>query len=417
MSELNANGAGNNQAVQSPGGKVSVPRDARDKLFANSIRLSLGHLKRDKQRTDLKEIYVAMCEKFGDSSPEVKGITGIAPNVDLTWIIAYGKITNGFVSKVPKGMVSKVIKLNKCDIMIEDAMVEASVYVSARKEEARLAQVKAIRDMTFRIQGLPLDVNQKELFKVLKDLGFDIDDMDKIKQMYDNFDGQLVRNGIVMFRVSCNDEGRGENAKLMGEHSIQLDDVIWKIKINCFGFCIGCKKEGHKINECKELPVVIKTCFFCKKNGHVKKDCPAFLDKKANTTCYKCRLKGHYSNDCTNSPMKWNMDLESFPDLVVDAAKTKLNYTVETNEPNEIEKEKVPGIDGLAGLFDEPDALAVTSASATESNNKRMNSSPLSNSMEHKKQNFHNDDSMSVDGSMNENGHMGDRLDDDHAKK
>ena len=215
MSELNANGAGNNQAVQSPGGKVSVPRDARDKLFANSIRLSLGHLKRDKQRTDLKEIYVAMCEKFGDSSPEVKGITGIAPNVDLTWIIAYGKITNGFVSKVPKGMVSKVIKLKKCDIMIEDAMVEASVYVSARKEEARLAQVKAIRDMTFRIQGLPLDVNQKELFKVLKDLGFDIDDMDKIKQMYDNFDGQLVRNGIVMFRVSCNDEGRGgENSKM-----------------------------------------------------------------------------------------------------------------------------------------------------------------------------------------------------------
>ncbi len=51
----------------------------------------MGHLKKFKQRTDGKAIYAEMVDKFGINSSAVKGITGIAPHVDQSWIIAYGK--------------------------------------------------------------------------------------------------------------------------------------------------------------------------------------------------------------------------------------------------------------------------------------------------------------------------------------
>ncbi len=75
-------------------------------------------------------------------------------------------------------------------------MKEASFYESYRAEEANKAKAEALRDMTFRIKGLPLEA--------LNGLGFGIEDMNKIRQFYDDFDGQMIRNGIVLFRVSCN---------------------------------------------------------------------------------------------------------------------------------------------------------------------------------------------------------------------
>jgi len=56
MLKSDANVAGVNQAVQRPGGNTPVNKDARGKSFTNSIRLSLGHLNKFKQRTDGKAI-------------------------------------------------------------------------------------------------------------------------------------------------------------------------------------------------------------------------------------------------------------------------------------------------------------------------------------------------------------------------
>lgn len=78
---------------------------------------------------------------------------------------------------------------------------------------------------------------------------------------------------------------------LIGDHQIRLDDYIWKTSVNCFGFCIGCKVEGHKIQDCPNKPVI--KCHFC----------------------FKCRKKGHYGRDCQEKPLGWNLDIEEFPIL------------------------------------------------------------------------------------------------------
>jgi len=174
------------------------------------------------------------------------------------------------------------------------------------------AQEKAVRNMTFRIQGLPLDADQKELFDALNLIGFGLDDKDSLRAMYDNYGGHVVRNGIVMFRVPCKSEQRRRLADLTGEqHVIELAGIEWKIKVNCFGFCIGCKKEGHKIQDCLET---VKKCFYCKIEGHERKTCPDLKKKKENSQCYKCKQTGHFSSECTNNPIGWKNDLE-FPEL------------------------------------------------------------------------------------------------------
>ena len=264
------------QAVRGPGGQTFISKDARDKVYVGSIRLNLGHQKRF--RVDSRAIYVAMCAKFGSTSRAVKGISGMAPSVEQTWIIAYQG------NKVPEETIGKYINLNNCDILIEDAMKEASFYESNRAEEASKAKAEALRDMTFRIQGLPLNAVQREVFETINGLGFGIDDMNKIRQLYDDFDGQMIRNGIVLFRVSCNNERRLLLAKLMGEYVVSIAGTEWKIKISSFGFCFGCKREGHKIGDC---PNKVINCYYCKQVGHERKCCPELARKKENSTCFK----------------------------------------------------------------------------------------------------------------------------------
>ncbi len=189
-----AKGGGRFQARRGSGGSAPSSKDARNKVYANAVRLSLGQLKKFRQKTDGKAIFVQMCEVFGENSAEVKEITGIAPSADQTWIIAYGK------NKVPCGMIGRSLTLNEGNVEIEDATRSASEYDQMRKE----AQEKAVRNITFRIQGLPLDADQKELFDALNLIGFGLDDKDLFKNlraMYDNYDGHVVRNGIVIFRV------------------------------------------------------------------------------------------------------------------------------------------------------------------------------------------------------------------------
>ncbi len=140
--------------------------------------------------------------------------------------------------------------------MIKYATIDASVYVKERLRAAERVEAEAKRVMTSRVQVLPLGVKQGELFEVLNSLGFKIEDMNKVRQIYDNYGGQLICYGIVLFRVSCCNKERQDLFELLGEHSIELSEINWKIKINCFGFCIGCKKEGHIISKCPEKVVV-----------------------------------------------------------------------------------------------------------------------------------------------------------------
>jgi len=67
---------------QRPSGNSSC--DARNKTNEKAIRLSINHMKKYKLRTDSKAIYLAMIEKFGVSSKEVKDITAIGQDVDQT---------------------------------------------------------------------------------------------------------------------------------------------------------------------------------------------------------------------------------------------------------------------------------------------------------------------------------------------
>ena len=116
------------QADCGPGGSTLASNDARKKTYVNAIRLSMGQLKKFKQRTESRAIYVALVDKFGASATEVKGITAIGKAVDLTWIVVY--------KDSPKEMVGQSIKINDCVIEIEDAGIVASVYVERRAEKA-----------------------------------------------------------------------------------------------------------------------------------------------------------------------------------------------------------------------------------------------------------------------------------------
>ena len=73
----------------------------------------------------------------------MKGITAIGKAVDQTWIVLY--------KNKPQEMIGQVIKINDCDIEIEDAGVEASVYEARRAEKTARDKATAVSEMTFRI--------------------------------------------------------------------------------------------------------------------------------------------------------------------------------------------------------------------------------------------------------------------------
>jgi len=138
------------------------------------------HIRVWQKRTDSKSIYVQMVEKFGCNSEEVKGINGIAPSVGNTWIISY-TVKSG----VPSGLVGSDFVLNGNNLEFEDDSESWRVYSSKRADQIYKASEAAVREMTFRIQGLPLDVKQAELFSELNRFGYGIHGMNQIRQSYD----------------------------------------------------------------------------------------------------------------------------------------------------------------------------------------------------------------------------------------
>ena len=370
---------GRNQADAGPGGGNPVFIDARRKTYVGAVRLSLNRLNKYEQRADIQGIYASFVAKYGVSSNEVKDIVGIAKSVDVTWIIKY--------VKVPEGMVGDYVTVNKREVLIEDAGIEAGVYDEKRREDLERARALEFKDVTFRIQGLPLDIEQQELTEALIKLGFRTLEKNNVRRMYENFNGHIFQNGLVLFKVACNIENRDEMVGLMGEHTIQLGGYEWKIVIQCFGFCIGCKKEGHKISECRNKNVV--ECFHCKETGHVKSRCPLFeaelAQRRERSTCFKCSQKGHFGRDCTNEALGWSMDPVSFPALEGNGG-----VVVKENEE----------IGGLQGIFPDGNLAIFAKNNVRTKADKRTSESPLSE-MDPKKTNLNptDDDASDMDAS------------------
>jgi len=82
-----------------------------------------NRLNKYEQRADIQGIYASFVAKYGVSSNEVKNIVGIAKSVDVTWIIKY--------VKVPEGMVGDYGTVNKREVLIEDAGIEAGDYAGS----------------------------------------------------------------------------------------------------------------------------------------------------------------------------------------------------------------------------------------------------------------------------------------------
>ena len=174
-----------------------------------------------------------------------------------------------------------------------------------------------------------------------------------------------------MFRIACNVENRDEMVGLMGEHKIQLGGYEWKIDIHGFGFCIGCKKEGHKISECNNKVGV--QCFHCKEAGHVKSKCPIFeaelAKRREKSTCFKCSQKGHFGRECPNEALGWSMDPKSFPSLLVEKGQTDDKENEESDGEN---------VGGLVGLFTKSKLAPFAQRGSLTQDDKRKAESPLS---------------------------------------
>lgn len=204
------------QAVHRPGGESLVTRDARNKKFTNSVRLSFSHIGHGSRTSDWKVIYKSVSTLFGENSEELKEIQGIGKGVNQTWIIEY--------TSLPKDIIGKSINVNGSEILIEDASAAPTVF--EKKIETST--------MKFKIQGLPLDATQNDLLKELRRIGFDVKNNNDMRQVFDNSFGHFIRTEIVLFRIICENNKKMTYSNLTGEHLVIIGDFEYKININCF---------------------------------------------------------------------------------------------------------------------------------------------------------------------------------------
>ena len=274
-------GSGMGQAVTK--GLGGSRPDSRSYTYQNAIRVICTGNQREVRKLAAVDIYKLLCEKFGQDGEMIRSIDGIGKGVNQgEWIVSF-----------PDGKHPDEIGVG---ITVQYSL--GSAYLQdARKEFSEVKTKEAIKDLQFRISGLPIDVNNQELQSKLVKLGFKVD-LPQLRQLYDRT--TKFRSEVVLFRIRVDSEKEQELVAKAGQHTIALRGYTFKINIVCYGYCLRCKKAGHVSRDCVEREE--PTCDLCKEAGQIKRTCPnretILASRKAKTTCYVCYRKGHYSSDC-----------------------------------------------------------------------------------------------------------------------
>lgn len=120
-----------------------------------------------------------------------------------------------------------------------------------------------------------------------------------------------------------------------------------------FTICLGCRKRGHFLKDCKKAPVVplaeecnttqicyncgsndhalrncpekrtgqlkFASCFICKKTGHISRDCPDNVNGlyPNGGCCHICLLKTHLVKDCPQKPLEKTEHIAAHDGVIV----------------------------------------------------------------------------------------------------
>jgi len=250
-----------------------------ERTYDKSIRVVFQGNPRELTRKRHAEVHRFLGSKYGYESEVMKQIDGIGKGVRPgEWIVSFRSMP-----AVLKDMKSDIDE----DVIVQDACKQ---YVPPTRIKTS--------ELTFRIDGLPLDCVREELYDCLKSLGFPLHSADQLRQLYDRETN--IRTEVVLFRMRVNIEESITAVKLTGAHTIKLGKFGWKISVVCYGYCLKCKETGHVMKDCpKKQPM---TCFKCGETGHRKFNCPVMKEKRDNARCFSCNKIGHFSNDCNK---KW----------------------------------------------------------------------------------------------------------------
>jgi hypothetical protein len=250
-----------------------------ERTYEKSIRVVFQGNPREFIRKRHSEVHRFLGSKFGYESEVMKQIDGIGKGVRPgEWIVSFKSMP-----AVLKDMKSDIDD----DVFVQDAC----------KQYVPPARIKTV-ELTFRIDGLPLDCVREELYDRLKSLGFQLYSADQLRQLYDR--ETKVRTEVVLFRMRVNEDEVVKVVNLTGAHTIKLGKFGWRINVVCYGYCLKCKKDGHLMKDCPNKQPM--KCFKCGETGHKKFNCPIVKEKRVNARCFSCSQTGHFSNECD---IKW----------------------------------------------------------------------------------------------------------------
>ena len=69
-----------------------------------------------------------------------------------------------------------------------------------------------------------------------------------------------------------------------------------KQKISANAICLGCKKKGHLLQDCRQVTQKTRICYKCGASDHQANDCTQ--EGFAFAVCFHCNEKGHVASMC-----------------------------------------------------------------------------------------------------------------------